>query len=88
MFYTGYLKISDIQQRIYLMQRVEEKKDDSSVGMSDHEFSDLMVMCGNPRDGDSLLLPDWVLECAKKGSDSWKLTTIMKHIMNNAFYIK
>ena len=66
--------------------RVEEKKDDSSVGMSDHEFSDLMVMCGNPRDGDSLLLPDWVLECAKKGSDSWKLTTIMKHIMNNAFY--
>lgn len=66
----------------------EEKKDegDHTSGMSEHEFGDLMLMCGNPADGDALLLPEWVTECAKKGSESYRLTTIMKHIMKNTFY--
>ena len=44
-----------------------------------------MVMCGNPRDGDPLLLPDWVAE-VQKGSESYKLTVIMKHIMKNSYF--
>ena len=64
----------------------EEKKSDENVGMSGSELEELLQMCGKPSDSDSSVLPDWVHECSKKGSESYKMTVIMKHVMNNPFF--
>jgi hypothetical protein len=67
--------------------QVEEKKgDDNNMGMSDNELEDVLAMCGKPRDADPILLPYWLQECAKKGSETYKLTVIMKHVMQNTYY--
>ena len=64
----------------------EEKKSDDNIGMSDNELEELLLMCGKPSDSDSAVLPDWVQECSRKGSESYKTTVIMKHVMNNPFF--
>ena len=64
----------------------EKKSEDSNMGMSDNELEEMLAMCGKTRDADPMLLPDWIQECAKKGSENYKLTVIMKHIMQNSYY--
>ena len=64
----------------------EEKKGDDTMGMSENELEDILSMCGKARDSDPALLPNWIQECAKKGSENYKLTVIMKQIMNQSYY--
>ena len=64
----------------------EEKKTEDNIGMSDHELEELLLMCGKSSDADPEDLPNWIQECSKKGSESYKLTVIMKHVMNNPFF--
>jgi hypothetical protein len=55
--------------------------------MSAGELEVTLEMCGQPRDGDLSMLPQWFQDCAAKGtSEQYQLTIIRKWMMNNCYY--
>jgi hypothetical protein len=70
----------------------EEKKEDADQasnlsGYSQQEYDALCQMCGKQAGANILTLPNWIQETSiKNTSDSYKMTLIRKHIMNNQFY--
>lgn len=63
-----------------------KKGDNNTMGMLENELEDILSMCGKANDSDPILLPNWIQECAKKGSNNYKLTVVMKQIMNHSYY--
>lgn len=70
----------------------EEKKEETDQaanpnGFSQQEFDAICQMCGKQPAANVLTLPSWIQETAvKNSSESYKMTIIRKHIMNNTFY--
>ena len=62
-------------------------KVDEKSTMSAGELEVTLEMCGQPRDGDLSMLPQWFQDCAAKGtSEQYQLTIIRKWMMNNCYY--
>lgn len=60
------------------------KQPDDSKGMSKRKMNHTLQICGKAATGDATDLPNWIQECAFKGSsNSYKLTVIKDTIMAN-----
>ena len=69
----------------------EEKKDEedgavTTINMSPQEYNTTLQMCGLPAGSLPRLLPEWMIDCAVKGQDSYRYTIIRRHIMNHFRY--
>ena len=85
-----------LAQLLHLQQQVhnnneEEKKEDevgpNPTGFAIKEWEALCEMCGKQTNANIATLPQWVKDISDKSiSESYKMTIIRKHIMDNEFY--
>jgi hypothetical protein len=79
-------QLLQLQQQNQQCDNEEEKKDDE-VGFAMKEWKSLCQMCGKQINSNINTLPQWIEDILNKSvSESYKMTIICKHIMDNEFY--
>jgi hypothetical protein len=85
------LLVQLLQQQDNQCNNEEEKKDDevgpNPNGFAVKEWEALCKMCGKQTNVNIATLPQWIQDISDKSiSESYKITIICKHIMDNEFY--
>jgi hypothetical protein len=84
-------QLLQLQQQNQQCDNEEEKKDDevgtNPNGFAMKEWKSLCQMCGKQINSNINTLPQWIEDILNKSvSESYKMTIICKHIMDNEFY--
>jgi hypothetical protein len=84
-------QLLQLQQQTNQRNNEEEKKDDevgpNPNGFSIKEWETICEMCGKQNNANITTLPQWIQDISdKSNSESYKMTIIRKHIMDNEFY--